>query len=69
MTFTPWLLPIAGLGILWILAPVIGDWWARDWRPRYCERCGRELVGSPPQHTLSDRTHCRWLAQSQGDRL
>lgn len=69
MTWTPWLVPLVVLGLVWIVAPFIGAWWARDFRPTHCERCGRELVGSPPEHRLSDRDHCAWVAASQGDRL
>jgi len=69
MTFTWWLIPIVVLGLALIVAPFIGAAWARDWRPTHCGRCGRELIGSPPMHTLTDRMHCRWLADSQGDRL
>lgn len=69
MTWTPYLIPIVVLGLVLIAAPFIGAWWARDFRPTHCERCGRELVGSPPMHTLSDRDYCRWVAEYQGDRL
>lgn len=69
MTWSPWLVPLVVLGLVLIAAPFIGAWWARDFRPRNCERCGRELVGSPPQHLLADRAHCAWIAASQGDRL
>lgn len=69
MTWTPYLIPVVVLGLALIASPWIGAWWARDFRPTHCERCGRELVGSPPAHTLSDRDHCRWIAESQGERL
>jgi hypothetical protein len=69
MTWTPYLIPVVVLGLALIAAPFIGAWWARGFRPTHCERCGRELVGSPPAHTLSDRADCRWLAESQGDVL
>jgi hypothetical protein len=62
VTFTWWLVPIAVLGIALILAPVVGAWWARDFRPVRCERCGRELIGSPPMHLLTDRMWCRQIA-------
>jgi hypothetical protein len=64
-----WMVPFVVVGLALVFAPVIGDLWARDFRPRNCERCGRELVGSPPAHRLSDRDHCRWIAESQGERL
>lgn len=51
---------LAGIGA--IVAPAIGAWWARDFRPTHCVRCGRELVGSPPMHLLGDRMHCRSIA-------
>lgn len=65
MTFTWLLVPIIVLGVALILAPVVGAWWARDWQPTHCSRCGRELVGSPPMHTLTDRMWCRQMAQQE----
>jgi hypothetical protein len=65
MTFTWWLVPIIGLGIVLILAPVIGAAWARDFRPTHCPRCRRELIGSPPMHTLTDRMFCREIARRE----
>ena len=69
MTWTPWLIPVGALGLALLFAPVLGEWLARDRRPRHCERCGRELVGSPPEHTYSDRLWCRQLAETMGDVL
>jgi len=68
VTFTLWLVPILALGVALIFAPLAGGWWARDFRPRHCETCGRELVGSPPEHRLSDRDYCRWVAQWEASR-
>lgn len=57
------------LGVVLILAPVLGSWWARDFRPYRCPRCGRELIGSPPIHGIRDRDWCRELAEAQGEGL
>jgi hypothetical protein len=64
-----WMVPFAVVGLALVFAPVIGDLWARDFRPRNCERCGRELVGSPPVHRFDDRMYCRLVAASEGDVL
>lgn len=71
MTFTwTWAhIPFIILGIALIFAPVIGTWWARDWRPRRCPRCNRELIGSPPQHLRADRAYCQHLAVVRGETL
>lgn len=55
---TWWVVPILVLGVLMILAPAIGGWLARHDHPVACPACGRELIGSPPEHRLSDRAHC-----------
>lgn len=69
MTWTPWLIPVVVLGVGLVLAPVLGAWWARDFRPTHCERCGRELIGSPPVHRFDDQMYCRLVAASEGDVL
>lgn len=69
MTFTWWLVPIVALGLGLIFAPVLGLWWARDWRPARCPRCQRELIGSPPEHTRADRLWCQAVAVREGDLL
>jgi hypothetical protein len=69
MTWTPYLIPVVVLGLALIAAPFIGAWWARDFRPTNCERCGRELIGSPPMHTIADRRYCRSVATWQGEVL
>lgn len=69
MTFTWWLVPIVVLGVMLIVAPVIGGRWARDWMPTHCTRCGRELIGSPPMHMLNDRMYCRVVAAARGEML
>lgn len=59
MTWTWWLVPlvVAGLGL--VLAPVLGGLLARQDVWQSCPACGRELIGYPPEHRLSDRTYCR----------
>jgi hypothetical protein len=69
MTWTWAHVPIILLGLTLMFAPVFGAWWARDWRPVHCERCSRELVGSPPRHRLSDRGWCRHMALAEGEQL
>lgn len=69
MTFTWWLVPIIVAGVGLILAPVVGACWARDWMPTRCTRCGRELIGSPPMHMLTDRMWCRQIALRERGRL
>lgn len=58
MTFTWWLVPIIVLAVLLILAPVLGGRLARRDVWLRCPACGRELIGFPPEHRLSDRRHC-----------
>jgi hypothetical protein len=60
--------PIILLGLVMMFAPVIGGLWARDFRPMHCE-CGRELVGSPPMHRLSDQGWCRHVILAERGRM
>lgn len=69
MTWSWYHIPIIGLGVALVLAPVIGLWWARDWRPPRCPRCNRELIGSPPEHRYADRMYCYRIALSRGEQL
>lgn len=60
-----WLTLVVIPGVVLVFAPVIGAWWARDWRPVHCPRCRRELVGSPPEHRGQDREYCAWMAERE----
>lgn len=53
-----WVVPVIVLGLLMIFAPVIGGALAGRDHPTHCPACGRELIGSPPEHRLPDRRHC-----------
>lgn len=55
---TWWLVPVIALGVLMILAPAIGGFLAERDHPVHCPACGRDLIGSPPEHRLTDRAHC-----------
>lgn len=69
MTFTWWLVPIVVLGVALILAPLLGGRLARLDVWTHCPRCGKELIGYPPEHRLSDQRWCRALALAKGERL
>jgi hypothetical protein len=57
------------VGPVFVMAPAIGAWWARDFRPTHCPTCRRELIGSPPVHMLDDRMYCRLMSASREDVL
>lgn len=63
MTFHWGEVGILVVGLVLVFAPLIGELWSRDFRGRACVVCGRELVGSPPAHKLSDRDYCRDVAR------
>lgn len=67
MTFTWWLVPNVVLGVLLILAPVIGRMYADVDQPSHCPACGRELIGDPPAHRLADRANCAAVLAYQSE--
>lgn len=54
------------LGVVLIVAPLIGWWGARRDAPYYCNFCQRRLIGDPPRHAPGQLAACPGAPERPG---